>query len=239
MKTDLLYDVFVSIDEKYVREAENTLSVEKTPIKEFSSNGIKRMKSLAAAVLLICLVFSLALMTGTALNNNHLLNLNDNKSEVEYGSLFFDSVDQLCRTIKEYSLSSGVNNQRLYTVNSFETLTMDYYPKITDPSFSLFTIEVNKYNVFYYYTPSGSDSFSYSNGIVVTVPREEDATMENIKKQFPSATELSDSLFVNEIHSWFIPMGCSYYEISYPSSMQSCDKSIIEMIPIDCANNTQ
>ena len=73
MKTELLYDVFVSIDEKYVREAENTLSVEKTPIKEFSSNGIKRMKSLAAAVLLICLVFSLALMTGTALNNNHLL----------------------------------------------------------------------------------------------------------------------------------------------------------------------
>ena len=61
---------------------------------------------------------------------------------------------------------------------------------------------------------------------------------ENIKKQFPSAIETSGSLFVNEIHSWFIPLDSSYYEISYPSSMVNCEKNIIDMIPISFNNNT-
>ena len=169
-------------------------------------------------------------------------NLNSNEVEVEYGSLFFDSVDQLCQAIKEYSSSYDdydENDQRLFKENDFEELNVDYYPQMLDNSFSLLTIEVNKYNVFYYYIPIGISSFSYSNGIVVSVPRENEATMENIKKQFPSAIETGDSLFVNEINSWFIPIENSFYKISYPASMINCEKDIIEMIPIDCANNTQ
>ena len=73
----------------------------------------------------------------------------------------------------------------------------------------------------------------------MTVPREKEASIENIKKQFSSAIETSGSLFVNEIHSWFIPLDSSYYEISYPSSMVNCEKNIIDMIPISFNNNTE
>ena len=157
--------------------------------------------------------------------------------EVEYSGLIFDSVDQLCLAINDPSFRD-VNDQQLYVANCFEELTIDYYPQITDNAFYLLTIEINKYNIFYYFVPSGTSSFSYNNGLVVTVPREKEASIENIKKQFPSAIETSGSLFVNEIHSWFIPLDSSYYEISYPSSMVNCEKNIIDMIPISFNNNT-
>ena len=162
---------------------------------------------------------------------------NENMVEVEYSGLFFDSVDQLCLAINDPSFRD-VNDQQLYVANCFEELTIDYYPQITDNAFYLLTIEINKYNIFYYFVPSGTSSFSYNNGLVVTVPREKEASIENIKKQFPSAIETSGSLFVNEIHSWFIPLDSSYYEISYPSSMVNCEKNIIDMIPISFNNNT-
>ncbi len=156
----------------------------------------------------------------------------ENKLEVEYGSLFFDSVDRLCQAIRDPS-SCDAYNQQLLVENSFEELAVDYYPQITDDSFYLLTIEVNKYNIFYYYVPLGTGSFSHDNGLVVTVPRENEATLDNVKKQFPSAIEAGSSIFVNELHSWFIPIGHSYYEISYPSSMVDCEQNIVKMIPID------
>lgn len=155
---------------------------------------------------------------------------NNTAFEVEYGSLYFDSIEQLHKAIKDYPSCLNAEDIRNYKINRFDEIAVDYYPQMMNEKFVLLTIEVNPYRVFYYYVPSGTSSFHYSTGILVTVPREKGATIESVKKQFGASVEPDGSIFVPEIRSWFVPIEKNYYKISFPDSMPNCEKSIIKMV---------
>ncbi len=97
MKNEQLYDVFVNIDEKYVKQAENVLRAEKTEIRKISvSKGshIFRMKLSSAAVLLACLILSFVIIIENSLKEKRQLNENQfpmvSSSSIAYSGDFFN-----------------------------------------------------------------------------------------------------------------------------------------------------
>ena len=161
-----------------------------------------------------------------------------NEIEVENASLVFDSVEELIQVKKNYPKS--IDNAYIgdYNLNKFEELVIDYYP-LTPDGYKLKNIEVNPYNVFYYYVKIGEKApdytFDYSSGIVVTFPREKEATMENVKKQFSNSfIEYEDgSVFLPKTRSLHIPLGTTYYCIDFPESASDFNKEIIKIVKND------
>ena len=149
---------------------------------------------------------------------------------VDPAGVYFDSIEQLFKTIGDYPAGLDKDEAALCRANGFDEIAVDCYPQITDKAFVLLKIEVNPFSLFYYYVPAGTLSFSPSSGVLVTVPREKEATIAAIERQFGVSAEADGSIFVSENRSRFVPMGSSYYKISYPDSMQTCEKDLIRMI---------
>ncbi|MBQ2118614.1 MAG: hypothetical protein II192_06115 [Clostridia bacterium] len=193
-----------------------------------------KRKKLPIAIFALCVFF---VLLSVGCDTNGQTNKEESRGraayEVDYGSLYFDSIEQLRKAIKDYPSCLDPEDIPLYKINRFDEITVDYYPQMMNETFVLWTVEVNPYRIFYYYVPSGAGSFDSSAGVLVTVPREEGATVESVKKQFGVSAETDGSVFVPEIRSWFVPVGKNYYEISFPESMPNCEKRIIKMIRND------
>ena len=169
--------------------------------------------------------------TGAPLDDTRKETENQSSStEVEHLSVLFSSVDDLLKTMKEYPENAELQKDSVYTFNKFGELSLACYPELNVEGFSLLQIQINPYNVFFYFVPTGTTMFLYETGYLVTFPREKEATIDAVAKQCNATLETDGSFFDNGYY--FLPLGDHYYSIHYPDKAD-LNKNVVTLHQIE------
>ncbi len=175
----------------------------------------------AAAIVLTVLMLSACSTQSVKDSDGFTVRTN---AETEDVSLVFNSVEAFKQVLKDYKDDEKLKNDQKYIDADFEHLDVKGYPVIENGEYEMLYMEVNRYNVFYYFVPSGSKTFDHDTGIVVTFPRESKTTINSVGKQLHAVYEEDGSFFYPENNTWFVPYKDSFYDICFPEKIASPDK---------------
>lgn len=156
---------------------------------------------------------------------------------VDYPSVWFYSVDELLEAVHEYPACVNEDNRFCYERNKFGELIIDYYPQVDD--YKLKGIEINEYNVFYYFIPIAKESndqdFNPNAGIIVEFGRRENGgpTIDSLQQYYSASLGEDGSFFVEKYNVWVVPVGENCYIIDFPDSMKDCQKEIVKIVAVD------
>jgi hypothetical protein len=183
----------------------------------------------AAAIVLTVLMLSACSTQSVKDSDGFTVRTN---AETEDVSLVFNSVEAFKQVLKDYKDNDKLKNDQNYISVDFENLDVKGYPVIENGEYEMLYMEVNRYNVFYYFVPSGSKTFDHDTGIVVTFPREGKTTINSVGKQLHAVYEEDGSFFYSENNTWFVPYKDSFYDICFPKKTVSPDKNTVKIIEL-------
>ncbi len=183
----------------------------------------------AAAIVLTVLMLSACSTQSVKDSDGFTVRTN---AETEDVSLVFNSVEAFKQVLKDYKDDEKLKNDQKYIDADFEHLDVKGYPVIENGEYEMLYMEVNRYNVFYYFVPSGSRTFDHDTGIVVTFPRESKTTINSVGKQLHAVYEEDGSFFYSENNTWFVPYKDSFYDICFPRKTASPDKKTVKIIEL-------
>lgn len=153
--------------------------------------------------------------------------------EVEEVSVIVKSAEELKAAIKD-SRNSG-NDNEVYIRNKLRDIEYFYEPAIIFDGYELLQIEVNEYNIFYYYMPESlmhdaeSLMFDYKNGIVVTIARLEGAfedPLQPIIEQTGIEPNKDNVIFDKDHNSLMWAVGQTRAGIQFPKSFTQYEEML-------------